>query len=98
MKLFGKMKWITAAILLFAMVLGLCPVRAAEGESVADILLYERYPHAKEFQISTPEGLQKFSQLGQKDSFLGKTFYMICDIDSHRGCSQYCRLQQLSRG
>ena len=81
MKLFGKMKWITAAILLFAMVLGLCPVRAAEGECVADILLYERYPHAKEFQISTPEGLQKFSQLGQKDSFLGKTFYMICDID-----------------
>ncbi|MBR6825776.1 MAG: InlB B-repeat-containing protein [Oscillospiraceae bacterium] len=49
--------------------------------SIPDILLYERYPDATEFQISTPQGLQEFSRLGQSDTFAGKTLYMICDID-----------------
>jgi len=56
-------------------------VQAAEG--IPDILLYEQYPNAKEFQISTPEGLVKFSQLGQTNNFSGKTLRMICDIDMY---------------
>ena len=49
--------------------------------TLPDILLYEQYPNASEFQISTAEGLVKFSQLGQTNPFSGKTLYMICDID-----------------
>ena len=80
-------KRILSFLLVLACVLSLLPsvglsateVQAA-GE-IPDILLYERYPNAKEFQISTPEGLEKFSQLGQSDTFSGKTLYLICDID-----------------
>ena len=62
-------------------VLGLSPTTVQAAEGIPDILLYEKYPNAKEFQISTPEGLQKFSSLGQSSNLSGKTFYQICDID-----------------
>ncbi len=60
---------------------GISPIEAQAAEAIPDILLYEQYPNAKEFRISTAEGLVKFSQLGQNNNFSGKTLYMICDID-----------------
>ncbi|MBE7002642.1 MAG: hypothetical protein E7421_08175, partial [Ruminococcaceae bacterium] len=65
---------------LFPVVGGL-PIQAQAATAIPDILLYEQYPTAKEFQISTAEGLQKFSELGQTNQFSGKTLRMICDID-----------------
>ena len=57
------------------------PVEIQAAEGIPDILLYESNSSAAEFQISTPEGLQKFSQLGQSYTFAEKTIRMICDID-----------------
>lgn len=82
-------KRILAYFLTFASVLslfgmcGIAPIEIQAAEGIPDILLYEQYPNAKEFQISTPEGLQKFSQLGQTNTFSGKTLRMICDIDMY---------------
>ena len=59
------------------------PAKVQAAEGIPDILLYEQYPNSKEYQISTPEGLQKFSKLGQSNPFSGKTLYMICDIDMY---------------
>ncbi|MBP3412400.1 MAG: InlB B-repeat-containing protein, partial [Oscillospiraceae bacterium] len=73
--------------LAFACVLGLFSfggIRAVEaqaGSGIPDILFYEENSGASAFQISTAEGLQKFSQLGQSYDFAGKTIYMICDIN-----------------
>jgi hypothetical protein len=58
-------------------------VEAEAAEGIPDILLYEKYPDSKEFRISTSEGLVKFSQLGQTETFAGKTLRMICDIDMY---------------
>ena len=80
---------IFSLLLCLAMILGLCPVLLSStaeiqaATTIPDILLYEQYPNAKEFQISTAEGLEKFSQLGQTNNFSGKTLYMICDIDMY---------------
>lgn len=80
-------KRVLSILIALACILGVFSVQAtvsAEGQAVQgipDILLYERYPDATEFQISTPQGLQEFSRLGQSDTFAGKTLYMICDID-----------------
>ncbi len=80
-------KRVLSILIALACILGVFSVQAtvsAEGQAVQgipDILLYERYPDAMEFQISTPQGLQEFSRLGQSDTFAGKTLYMICDID-----------------
>ena len=73
--------------LAFACVLGLFSfggIRAVEAQAsggIPDILFYEENSDASAFQISTAEGLQKFSQLGQSYDFAGKTIYMICDIN-----------------
>ena len=74
--------FLTLACLLSLMpTLGLTPTEVQAAEGIPDILLYEQNTNSKEFQISTAEGLQKFSQLGQTNTFSGKTLYMICDID-----------------
>ncbi len=62
---------------------GISPLEVQAADSIPDILLYEQYPNSNEFRISTAEGLEKFSQLGQSSNFAGKTFRMICDIDMH---------------
>ncbi len=78
---------VLSILLALACLLSLCPIfeispmEAQAAEVIPDILLYEQYPNSKEFQISTAEGLQKFSKLGQTNNFSGKTLYMICDID-----------------
>ena len=83
------MKRVLSMFLVFALLVALLPIvgggvaEVQAASSVPDILLYEQYPNAKEFQISTAEGLQKFSQLGQSNTFSGKTLYMICDIDMY---------------
>ncbi|MBR6826020.1 MAG: InlB B-repeat-containing protein, partial [Oscillospiraceae bacterium] len=59
----------------------LSPVKAQAADVIPDIMLYEDYSSSKEFQISTPNGLQKFSQLGQNTNFSGITFYIVADID-----------------
>ncbi|MBR6826385.1 MAG: InlB B-repeat-containing protein [Oscillospiraceae bacterium] len=74
---------ILACLLSVFLVFGIAPMEAQAATRIPDILLYEQYPNAKEFQISTPEGLQKFSKLGQSNNFSGKTLYMICDIDMY---------------
>ncbi|MBE6984430.1 MAG: hypothetical protein E7434_02225, partial [Ruminococcaceae bacterium] len=77
--------FVLALVCLFSLLpnLGFSPTVVRAAETIPDILLYEQYPNAKEFQISTAEGLQKFSTLGQSYNFSGKTLYMICDIDMY---------------
>ena len=81
------LKRILALLILFTCVFSILPAsgllatQVQGAESLPDILLYEKYPNSKEYQISTAEGLEKFSELGQSTNFSGKTFYMICDID-----------------
>ena len=70
-----------ACLLTLLPAFGFAPTEAQAADAIPDILLYEQYPNAKEFQISTAEGLMKFSQLGQTNNFSGKTLYMICDIE-----------------
>ena len=60
---------------------GLEPVAAQAAEGIPDIMLYEDNSSSKSFQISTNQGLKKFSELGQSTNFSGITFYLTADID-----------------
>ena len=74
---------ILACLLSLSPLLSLSSSEVQAATTIPDILLYEQHPNAKEFQISTAEGLVKFSQLGQTNNFSGKTLRMICDIDMY---------------